>query len=49
MRAMDTKCCIELIALKETTKHLAREMHKSHRGNPEMGRNLPNRPHVKIF
>jgi hypothetical protein len=37
------------MAIREVTRHLAREVRKSHLGNPEMGRILPNMPHVRIF
>ncbi len=48
-RVMDTICCIASTADGEAMRHLAREVRKSHRGNLEMERILPNRPHVRIF
>jgi hypothetical protein len=49
IRVMDAKCCIASMAVSEAMRHSAREVCESHRGNPEMGRILPYRLHMRIL
>jgi hypothetical protein len=47
-RVKDAKCCIASMAVGEATRYSAREVLKSRCGNPERGRILPNRLHMRI-
>jgi hypothetical protein len=46
---MGAKCCITSMAIREAMRHSAREVHKSHCGNSEVGRILSYRLHERIL